>query len=150
MMIVILFECPFFSNMVGASLPFLKYVWHVMLIDEFCLQGGIYLDTDAFPVKQLDSLRIHEFTMAFDNIVNPDERAPKRLNNGVIFSTPTAEYLTYWIKEYVNFDPTSWDQHSSIVPYRLATAYPDLIHIEWSRISPISYGFQTAEAGESI
>lgn len=88
--------------------------------------------------------------MSFDNIVNPDEQAPKRLNNGVFLSSATSSFLDLWAKEYVNFDPSSWDRHSSIIPFRLATQYPDLIHVEWSRLSPISYGFQTSEAAAAL
>lgn len=108
------------------------------------------MDTDVFGLKSLDSLRTHEFTMAFDNIVNPDEKAPKRLNNGVILSSPTSQFLKKWVLEYVTFDPTSWDQHSSVIPFKLATTHPDLIHVEWSRLSPISYGFQTSEAAAAL
>ena len=40
--------------------------------------GGMYLDTDAFAVQPLNEMRKHNFTLSFDNIVNPDENAPKR------------------------------------------------------------------------
>ena len=113
-------------------------------------EGGVYLDTDAFPTKSLDELRIHNFTLAFDNIVNPDKNAPKRLNNGVIFSVPNAPFLRIWTSTYSSFDPSSWDYHSSIVPFQLATEYPDLVHIEMSRISPLSYGFQTSAAAAAL
>ena len=37
------------------------------------VQGGIYLDTDAFAIQSLDCLRdVHSFVMSFDNIVNED------------------------------------------------------------------------------
>jgi hypothetical protein len=39
---------------------------------------------------------------------------------------------------------------SSIVPFRLAVENPDLIHVEWNRLSPISYGFQTAAAASAL
>jgi hypothetical protein len=116
----------------------------------FPCEGGIYLDTDVYPMASLDELRIHEFTMSFDNIVNSDLTAPKRLNNGVLVSSINASFLNIWMNEYSSFDSSSWAHHSSEVPYHLATQYPDLIHIEWSRISPISYGFQTSEAAAAI
>jgi hypothetical protein len=83
--------------------------------------------------------------MTYDNIVNPDPHAPKRLNNGVIISTKDSKFLKLWSEAYSQFNPMSWDLQSSIIPFNLAIAYPDLINIEWSRMSPISYGFQTAE-----
>lgn len=93
---------------------------------------------------------MHEFTMTYDNIVNPDTSAPKRLNNGIIISTTNSTFLHKWITEYSQFDPSSWARHSSEIPFHLATQYPDLIHIEWSRMSPISFGFQTSEIATAI
>ena len=112
--------------------------------------GGIYLDTDAFPVQSLDELRSHNFTLSFDNIVNPDPLAPKRLNNGVLLSAPDAAFLRVWMRAYATFDPTSFEFHSSTLPFTLATQYPDLVHIEMSRISPISFGFQTSAAAAAL
>eukprot|EP01038_Epipyxis_sp_PR26KG_P016845 gene16845-23076_t len=113
-------------------------------------QGGIYLDTDAFAFNDMKELRVHNFTLSFDNIVNLDDKAPKRLNNGVILSSPSSLFLKLWMKEYNHFNPNSFDYDSSVVPYRLATQYPDLIHIEMNRLSPISYGFQTSTLAESL
>jgi hypothetical protein len=110
--------------------------------------GGIYLDTDVFAVQSIESLRIHEFTMSYDNVV--DIEKPKRLNNGVILSTRDSVFLSMWSKEYRNFDPKSWDLQSSIIPFNLAVTHPDLIHIEWSRLSPISFGFQTSEIAAAL
>ncbi len=80
--------------------------------------------------------------MAFDNIV--DNTKPRRLNNGIILSEPDSKFLGIWMGTYHNFNPDSWDMHSSVIPYQLAIDYPDLINVEMNRISPISFGFQTA------
>jgi hypothetical protein len=112
--------------------------------------GGIYLDTDAFPIRSMDSLRIHDFTMSYDNIVNPDTHAPKRFCNGVFLSSPASLYLAKWTAAYANFDPVSWDMTSSVVPFKIAVENPDLIHVEWNRLSPISYGFQTSSAAAAM
>ena len=112
--------------------------------------GGIYLDTDVFPIHPMDSLRVHEFTMSFDNVINPDKNAPKRLCNGVFLSAPDSLLLAKWTDAYAQFNPHSWDEQSSIVPFQLATQFPDLIDIEWSRLSPISYAFQTADAAAAL
>jgi hypothetical protein len=110
--------------------------------------GGIYLDTDAFVISSLDSLRVHNFSLSFDNIVNPDKTAPKRLNNGVLLAAPDSHFLKLWTKHYANFNPNSFDYDSSTAPYQIATQYPDLVHIEMNRISPISYGFHTSRLAE--
>ena len=118
--------------------------------------GGIYVDTDVFACQSFDELRQHDFTMGFDNVVplardyiaNPDPKASDtlhRLNNGIMLAKPNATFLKIWAKEYHNFDPGSFLHHSSVIPFRLATQYPDLIHVEMHRISPISFGLQTAD-----
>lgn len=113
-------------------------------------QGGIYLDTDAFATSSLQALRVHDFTLSFDNIVNPENTKPLRLNNGVLLSAPNSTYLKLWMDEYRHFNPASFDHDSSVVPWELTTQYPDLVHIEMSRISPISYYFQTSMFAEAI
>lgn len=113
--------------------------------------GGLYIDTDAFITKPLHELRKYNFTLSFDNIVNKkDSPLPKRMNNGVIISSKDALFLKIWMKEYQTFQVQSFDYDSSVVPYQLATLYPDLIHVEMNRISPISYGFQTAKLAEAL
>jgi hypothetical protein len=112
--------------------------------------GGIYLDTDAFAVRSMDELRTHNFTMSFDNIVNENLAAPKRLNNGVMLAAPQSQFLHLWAKKYANFNPESFDYDSSVVPYNLMTQFPDLIHLEMSRIAPVSFAFQTARAAEML
>lgn len=114
--------------------------------------GGIYLDTDAFVIGAFTDtdLLSHEFTLSFDNIVNPDRTAPLRFNNGVILSAPNASFLNVWMKEYAKFNPKSFDYDSSVVPARLAWEYPDLIHLEMSRLSPISFAFQTSTLAEAM
>ena len=98
----------------------------------------------------MNELRKFDFTLGFDNIINHDPSSPKKLNNGVLLSAKNSSFLRLWISRYHNFDPFSWDQHSSILPYEIAASYPDLVHVEMSRISPISYGFQSATAVAAI
>lgn len=76
--------------------------------------------------------------------------APKRLNNGVMLSSPKAPFLQLWMKKYARFNPDSFEYDSSVVPYQLMTQYPDLVHIEMSRIAPMSFAFQTSRIAEAI
>jgi len=114
--------------------------------------GGIYIDTDVFVLRSLDPLRVHDFTMGFDNVVNRDQHAgnARRLINGVMLSVPNAKFLQVWSSMYATFDPSSWDHHSSVVPFRLAVQYPDLVHVEMNRLSPVSSGLQTSEAAAAL
>ncbi|KAJ1398411.1 hypothetical protein B484DRAFT_254934 [Ochromonadaceae sp. CCMP2298] len=130
-------------------------------------EGGAYLDTDAFVVQSLAPLRQHNFTMSFDNIVNAHAplriwtgegagaaptapTMPARLNNGVMLSAPSAPFAQLWEARYSAFNPLSFDHDSSVVPYRLMQQYPDLLHLEMSRIAPMSFAFGTARAAEAL
>jgi hypothetical protein len=46
-------------------------------MDALYSMGGVYLDTDAFATSSLDSLRMHDFVISFDNIVDADKTKPK-------------------------------------------------------------------------
>jgi hypothetical protein len=115
-------------------------------------QGGMYIDTDAYVISSaFHLLRMHDFVVSFDNIVNPPDSAlPKRMNNGILLSKPNAVFLEIWMEKYKRFNPQSFDYDSSVVPYELATQYPDLVHIEQHRISPISFAFQTATFANAL
>ena len=73
---------------------------------------SIFTDTDAFALRSFEPLLHFDFTLAFDNIVNPDLTAPKRLNNGVLISSPNATFLKVWTEEYKHFNPNSFDYDS--------------------------------------
>jgi hypothetical protein len=131
-------------------------------------------ENDSHP---LHALRQHPFTIAFDNIVNIDDYTPnimkntqvapskdveltsqleistlpKRMNNGVLLSSPNNSFLSLWAEEYKHaYHPNSFDYDSSVTPFKLATLYPDLVHVEMNRLSPISFGFQTSRLAEAL
>jgi hypothetical protein len=113
--------------------------------------GGIYIDTDAIVSSNLNELRKFPFVLSFDNIVNKENsNLPTRLNNGVIFSAKDALFLSLWMKKYSTFHVEDFSYDSSVVPWKLTLQYPDLIHIEMNRISPVSYGFHTAKLAEAL
>ena len=114
--------------------------------------GGMYLDTDVITLRSLDPLRIHDFSIGFDNVVHPDQSSPdsRRCNNGVLLSVPNATFLRLWSNQYNTFNPSQFGHHSSVVPFQLAVQYPDLVHVEMSRLSPVAYGLQTSEAAAAL
>lgn len=76
---------------------------------------------------------------------------PKRLNNGVLLSSPQNPFLSLWQQEYRRaYHAHSFDYDSSVVPFKLATSYPDLVHLEMHRLSPISFAFHTARLAEAM
>ncbi len=129
--------------------------------------GRRYVST-THPLSHLR--REHDFIIGFDNIVNiddytpikyekvgeltsqlPIQSLPKRMNNGVLLSSSNNSFLTLWQREYTKaYHANSFDYDSSVVPYRLSTMYPDLVHVEMNRLSPISFSFQTSRLAEAI
>ncbi len=87
--------------------------------------GGIYLETDVIALKQFEPLRRYNFTMGIEYHGNPG-----RLNNGIIIANKNAAFLKIWHATYQTFNKREWDEHSSILPYRLQFEYPHLIHVE--------------------
>lgn len=115
--------------------------------------GGIYIDGDVLILKPMDELRRFHFVTTGDNVVNPNKKAAnaRRLNTGIILCEPHAKFLKVWESNY-QYDPAkySWEHHASVIPYELMLEYPDLIHVETNRLSPVSYGLSTSEAAAAL
>jgi hypothetical protein len=115
--------------------------------------GGIYLDCDVLVLQSVNELRKYHFVTTGDNYVNPDKNAvnARRLNTGIILSEPHARFMTSWLSAY-DYDRSkyTWEHHASVTPYTLMLEYPDLIHIETHRLSPVSYGLMTSEAAAAL
>ena len=115
--------------------------------------GGIYVDGDAFLTKSVDELRRFRFVVSGDNVVAQNLKASnaRRLNSGILLSEPRAAFFNAWEKHYeYDMAKLTWDHHASVTPWNLMYEYPDLIHVELSRIAPISYGLGTSEAAAAL
>lgn len=84
--------------------------------------GGMYFDTDTVLLRTLNPLRHLEFTMS--------QTRDDTIGNGLIVSAKNARFIDVWLKEYVNFNPNKWGEHSVYLPFKLSKRHPDLIRVE--------------------
>lgn len=126
--------------------------------------GGIYLDLDTISVKPLTDLLDHSFVIGQElkpayvpknwlqrlNLKTgltkkPSEKATG-LCNAVLLSEKNSDFVNYWLKEYKTFRSKGrdkyWNEHSVLVPERLAALYPTSI----TQLSPYAFHYPLYDA----
>lgn len=83
--------------------------------------GGVYLDLDIICINPLQPLMNREFVMGMEPGTG--------LCNAVILSQAGAGFLSRWQGHYRDFNGEQWNQHSVVLPARLAKEHPEDIHI---------------------
>lgn len=108
--------------------------------------GGIYLDLDTISVKPLNDLLNHSFVIGQElkpgyQPKNWRQRLKLKLGlkkveagatglcNAVLLSEQNSEFVNRWLAEYKTFRSKGrdkyWNEHSVLVPERLAASHPD-------------------------
>ncbi len=83
--------------------------------------GGIYLDLDIVCLRPFTPLLQNDFVMGIEPGTG--------LCNAVIIARHDAEFLGIWQEQYRSFDGNRWNHHSVVLPWQLAQAHPQHIHI---------------------
>lgn len=83
--------------------------------------GGIYLDLDVICLRPFSALLEHDFVMGIEPGTG--------LCNAVIIARHDAEFLRAWREQYRSFDGSRWNNHSVVVPWKLAQSLPQHIHV---------------------
>ena len=139
----------------------LKHVAHqadVVRLRALQETGGIYLDLDTISVKPLSSLLVNEFVIGQELKAafvprNWRQRLKKKLGwiktgeastglcNAVLLSAPNSRFVNRWLEEYKNFRSAGrdkyWNEHSVLVPQRLAALYPE----ELTQLGPYAFHY---------
>ena len=109
----------------------LQHVAHradVVRLETLIRQGGIYLDTDVLVHRNFDVLLDHSVVLGEEGF-----DAQIGLGNAVILAEPGAAFLRRWYDEYRWFrsrgNDAFWNEHSVILPQRLAQANADEVTI---------------------
>lgn len=119
--------------------------------------GGIYLDLDTINVRPLTSLLNHSFVIGQELKVayvpkNWRQRIKHKLGlirdasgnatglcNAVLLSEKNSDFVNLWLNEYKTFRSKGrdkyWNEHSVLVPERLAAIYPEKI----TQLSPYAF-----------
>ena len=126
--------------------------------------GGIYLDLDTINVRPLTSLLNHSFVIGQELKVayvpkNWRQRIKHKLGlirdasgnatglcNAVLLSEKNSDFVNLWLNEYKTFRSKGrdkyWNEHSVLVPERLAAIYPEKI----TQLSPYAFHFPLYDA----
>ena len=94
-------------------------------------QGGIYLDLDVMVIKSFDDLRRYPCTLGFE--------LEHRVCSGVIVCTKEHPFLYLWLNSYYEDFRKFWAHNSGTVSSRLVHRYPDIIHIEETKLHVPNY-----------
>ncbi|KAF1824736.1 glycosyltransferase family 32 protein [Dissoconium aciculare CBS 342.82] len=88
-------------------------------------EGGIYFDTDVFPLRSFS----HLLNSPRDVLMGHEGGNRYGLGNAIILARPRSEFVRLWIKTYDDnaFNPKNWNEHSILMPKRLQVRYPQLI-----------------------
>jgi hypothetical protein len=97
-------------------------------------QGGIYADMDTLFVSPLPASFFEESFILGQETVHWSEAAKQAggsLCNAWMMGEPGAPFAREWLsRTYESFDG-SWNAHSTVLPFRLASEHP-----EWIRVEP--------------
>lgn len=147
------------GSFMGQTLHHVAHKADVVRLQALKETGGIYLDLDTISVKPLTGLLHHTFAIGQElkpayAPKNWRQRMKKALGlnkktkeeatglcNAVLLSEKNSEFVNLWLNEYKSFRSTGrdkyWNEHSVIVPVRLAKQYPQ--HI--TRLSPYAFHY---------
>lgn len=126
--------------------------------------GGIYLDLDTISVKPLADLLGHSFVIGQElkpayvpknwrqrfklkmGLKKKSSEEATGLCNAVLLSEKNSDFVNYWLKEYKTFRSKGrdkyWNEHSVLVPERLAALYPTSI----TQLSPYAFHYPLYDA----
>lgn len=105
----------------GRPVRYPAHMADVIRLDVLQRFGGIYLDLDVVCLRPFDPLLKHEFVMGIEPGTG--------LCNAVILARRDAEFLGQWRERYRSFDGSLWNHHSVVVPWQMARATPERIHV---------------------
>ena len=129
--ICVLLLCIISAEIYGNNLYHYAHQSDVIRLQKLCKYGGIYLDIDTICLRSFKDLRNNKFVLG----IQPNKAGTQiyGLCNAVMLSEKNSEFALKWIDEYTTFRSkgrdTHWDEHSVIIPLKLAYNNPTLVTI---------------------
>ena len=124
------------DSVFGNPLTHVAHMADVVRMQILIEHGGIYLDTDVLVQRSFDELLEHSVVMGRECACGFDGLA-----NAVILAEPQAPFLRRWYEEYRSFDGRDWNEHSVLLPARLAADHPEEVTV----LSPKAFFWPTWE-----
>jgi len=111
-----------------------RYAHHsdFVRMEKLLEHGGIYADIDTLFIRPVpDHLFGHSFVMGHEGMIRlADGSQHPTLCNAFMMAEPGAAFGRLWLDAMGEAFDGSWSNHSTCLPYRLAMAHPELIHLE--------------------
>ena len=99
--------------------------------------GGVYADIDTLFVSPLpENFYAKSFVMGEEmpeHTPDGQRKSAGSLCNAWMMGEPQAPFLKLWMERMVESFDGSWNNHSTLLPYRLSQQHPELIHVEPQR-----------------
>ncbi len=92
--------------------------------------GGIYADMDSLFLRPLPSEWLASKCIMGHEKAPPAAGDSGSLCNAWIAAEPGAEFCSLWLEQMQAAFDGSWSNHSTLLPYRLARQYPELINVQ--------------------
>ena len=105
-------------------------------LDVLLEHGGVYADTDTLFVNPVPTRLFEQpFVLGREADVQCQSTGEVRSSvcNAFIMSEPHSEFGRLWRDAMASAFDGSWSRHSTFLPCDLATAHPELVHLEPSR-----------------
>lgn len=121
--------------------------------------GGIYLDLDTISVKPLTGLLEYSFVIGQElkagyipknwrqrlkhklGLIKTNNTGKTGLCNAVLLAEKNSSFINRWLEEYKTFRSQGrdkyWNEHSVLIPEKLAAAYPD----EVTQLGPYTFHY---------
>jgi hypothetical protein len=143
----------------GQPLYHVAHKADVVRLQELKETGGIYLDLDTISIKPLTDLLNHSFVIGQElkaayvpknwrqhikyklGLIKESSKNAAGLCNAVLLSEKNSEFVNLWLNEYKTFRSKGrdkyWNEHSVLVPERLAATHPEKI----TQLSPYAFHY---------
>lgn len=147
------------SSFLGQPLYHVAHKADVIRLQALKETGGIYLDLDTICVKPFTNLLHHSFAIGQElkpGYVPKNWRQRLKLKlgwikdntgnatglcNAILLSEKNSHFVNLWLDEYKSFRSKGrdkyWNEHSVLVPEKLAAQYPDCI----TKLSPYAFHY---------
>jgi len=147
------------ASFMGQTLYHVAHKADVVRLQALKETGGIYLDLDTISVKPLTSLLNYSFAIGQElkptyipknwrqrikynlGLMKESSKSATGLCNAVLLSEKNSEFVNLWLDEYKTFRSKGrdkyWNEHSVLIPEKLAAAYPEKI----TQLSPYAFHY---------
>lgn len=93
-------------------------------------EGGVYADIDTLFLAPMPAQWFERRCILGHETPPAAAKGEGSLCNALIAAEPDAAFCRHWLTEMTDAFDGSWSNHSTLLPYRLARRFPDLLDVE--------------------